>query len=337
MKDKHLTPSAQFAKSALVVGHVMGVYHPHGDSSIYGVMVSMAQWWKYKSVLVQGQGNWGTIQGDPEAASRYTECKLSPFANDCFFSMMHDSGNGIVDWVPTYNDINLEPEYLPCVIPNLLINGTMGIALGLKVEIPTHNINDVIDATIAVLKDPNAPVVLIPDHCQQVDIVDTNWKQICNAGLGTYRSRGRINISENEKGEPEVIIKSVPNGVTISTPSDPTKGVIGTITTLHKEGKLPMIKSMLDETDESIKNKYNQLNYIITLKKGSDPVYFKNLLYKKTALESTHRVNFQALDGIELDRYSYKSYIEYWIKFSMMLKFRSYAAKYQKTKTTWQE
>ena len=325
--DEKLYPNKPYSKSAGVVGTVMKKYHPHGDSSIYGVMVLMARWWDCKMPYIDGHGGWGTMQGDPESAQRYTECRLTEYACDCIIGDL-DTNKQIVDWVPNYNEQYLEPEYMPAMIPNLLINGTLGIAIGMKVEIPTHNLSEVVDATINVLKNPAAPVVLIPDHNQPVDIIDTNWKQICNTGFGTYRARGHVDIEYDKKDHPLVIIKSFPNAVTLMDPAKDEAGVIGSIKTMIKEGKLPFVEDLNDETSEK-RDRYDQLRYVIKLKKGSDPNYFKSLLYKKTLLENTYRVNFEALDGIELNRYSYKAYIEKWIDFAMTLKFRTYAAKYQ--------
>ena len=332
--DEKLYHNGRYSKAAGTVGSTMKNYHPHGDSSIYGVMVNMAQWWSYKMPFIDGHGGWGTIQGDPESAYRYTECRLSEYADTCMLGLLYQSRN-IVDWVPNYNDETKEAEYLPCTIPNLLINGTLGIAIGMKVEIPTHNLVEVCDAAIAVLKDPSAQVVLIPDHCQKVDIIDTDWKTICNTGYGTYRARGIVDI-EYDKDIPCLVIKSVPNGVTLINPARDDEGVIGNIKKMVKEGKMPFVTNVIDETDEK-RNKYEQLRYVIRLKKGTDPNYVRSLLYKKTLLENTYRVNFEGLEGIELHRYSYKSYIETWINFAMILKFRSYAAMYQKCKTRWTE
>ena len=161
-------------KSAAVVGDVMKLYHGHGDAAIYGTMVPMANSWSQYVPLIDGKGNWGTFQGDSEAAQRYTECKLSKFALENVLADIIDSPEA-VDWSDTYSGITKEPDYLPVRVPLLLINGSYGIGLGMRAEIPTHNLCEVIDATLALMDNPNIEITLVPDHCMPCEIINTDF------------------------------------------------------------------------------------------------------------------------------------------------------------------
>lgn len=328
MLKEGLRHDKPYSKCAGVVGTTLKFYHPHGDSSVYEALVLMANWWDIKMPLIDGHGNYGNIQGKDAAAYRYTECRLSEFADDCVLGDLYKSLD-IIDWKNNYNDRDREPEYLPVKVPLLLVNGAFGIGVGTKCDIPTHNLAEVIDATIAVINDPNAPVVLIPDHCSPCEIVDTNWKQISNTGFGNYRVRAIIDIEWN-KDTPLLVIKGIPNKVTLlRTKGSSDEGVIAKINEMVKSGALPMISDVYSDS------RGDNLRYVIQLKKGSDPNFVKDYLYKHTALESAFRVNFEVVDGLNFPRFSYKSYIQYFIEFSITLKIRSYAALYAEAKTKW--
>jgi len=166
-------------KSAAVVGDVMKLYHPHGDAAIYGTMKPMANWFETSIPLIDGEGNWGTFQGDQQAAARYTECKLSKFAIEEVLGDIIESPEA-VDWSDTYSAATKEPDYLPVKVPLLLINGSFGIGLGMRAEIPTHNLAEVIDATLILMDNPNAEITLVPDHCMACEIIDTDFAISCN-------------------------------------------------------------------------------------------------------------------------------------------------------------
>ena len=320
-----------YSKCAGLVGSTLKHYYAHGDAALYSVIVNLANWYSTKIPLLDGHGNFGDMEGSDAAAYRYTEIKLSEFGQECMIGDLAKSKD-IVDWVPTFNDKELEPEYLPAKVPFLLINGTMGIGIGMKTEIPTHNLSEVIDATINLIKNPDAKVVLIPDHYMGCDIIDTNWKAISNTGQGTYRVRARIDIEQDEKrGNYYLHIRGIPNAVTMFKPKSnkEDQGVVSKIQKMMKDGQLPGVLDIYSNT------KGNNLDYVIKLAKGVDPYFIKDFLYKNTLLENTYRVNFEVLNGIDIQRFSYKSYLEFFINFSINLKFRSYAALHQKAKTEW--
>lgn len=294
-------------KTNRVVGSTMGIYHAHGDSSILGAIKPMVNWFEINKPLITGQGNFGNFQGDDQSASRYTEVKLSKFCMDCMMSELQLNRN-VVDWSPTYEGICKEPDFLPAKVPMLLINGSFGIALGFKVEIPKHNFNEVIDATINLIDHPNASVVLIPDHCMPCEIIDTDWKSISNKGNGTYKVRGIIDIGEYHN-KPALFIRSVPD---LTFLDKVTEG----IEKLIEDNKIIQISDMIENSEK------DKMEYIIVLKKGADPNFIRDIIYKNTEIEKTCRVNFEVLDGINPLRMSYKSYLQAFINFRKLTKFR---------------
>ena len=312
------TKATSFVKSAAVVGDVMKLYHPHGDAAIYGTMKPMANWFETSIPLIHPNGNWGTFQGDPIAAPRYTECKLSKFTMENILADLIES-NEAVDWSPTYSGATKEPDYLPVKVPLLLINGSFGIGLGMRAEIPTHNLNEVIDATLALMDNPEADITLIPDHCMECEIIDTDFSKISRSGFGHYQIRGKI-IEENYKGKKALVIKSVPNMTFLESITEKIEDLI-------KKKKIIQIDNCFDEST------INEMRYVIVLKNGSDPNYVKEVLYKNTNLEQTLRVNFETLNGLNPLRMSYKSYLLSFIDFRKMTKFRVYSNKLQDVQT----
>ena len=309
-------------KSGRIVGDVLGKYHPHGDSSVYGAMKPLTNWFEVNEPLIVPQGNFGNFQGDGASAARYTEAKLSPFALDCVISELKETDK-VVDWDDNYDNTLLEPSYLPAALPLLLINGASGIATGLKVDVPAHNINEVIDATITLLHDPSADIVLVPDTCMPCEIVDANWREIALAGRGNFKVRGIIQTSEY-KGLPALIIKSIPDGVYLDSITDD-------INNLVLNNKIVQIKDCNDMSNEY------EMKYIIQLKKGSDPEFVKQVLYKNTFLEKSYSVNFEILDGITPTRMSYKSYLQAFIMQRLDTKFRLYCNRLQDKQTRYHQ
>lgn len=315
---KNTKAVTQRVKSAAVVGDVMKLYHPHSDSAVYGTMKPLANWFESYVPLIDPGGNFGTFQGDDAAAPRYTECRLSKFALENVIGDLIDSDEA-VDWSPTYNNAAMEPDYLPVKIPMLLINGSFGIGLGMRADIPTHNITEVIDATLMLMDNPEAEVVLAPDHCMQCEIFNTDFAKICKAGFGHYRIRGKMDI-ENYKGKTALVIKSVPNLTFLN-------GITDKIEELIKNKKIIQIENCFDESNTT------QMRYVIVLKNGSDPNYVKDVIYKNTNLEQTVRINFETLNGLNPLRMSYRSYLLEFIYQRKMTKFRVYSNRLQAIQT----
>lgn len=309
-------------KSASLVGSTMKLFHPHGNSSIYGAIVTLVDWFKTKYPLMYGKGNWGNVSGAPAASERYTECALSDFGYDVLIDELHQSNN-IVDWIDTYKrNGDKEPEFLPAKVPLLMINGAFGIGVGMAINVPPHNLVEVLNVTRALLRDPNTEVVLIPDFCQPCTILDADWKEISETGRGSFRVRGHIVTEQDKHGNYILRIVSLPNDVS-------TDSVYEKIMSMIEAKQLPMIKDIYN----SIENELPDI--IIHLKPGSDPEYVKQTLYSKTDCQKTITVNFEAVspDGIEIKRYSYKEYLLSFIDQRMSTKFRLYCNKLQQAMT----
>ena len=300
-----------------VIGYNMPLVCIH-NSSIYGTMKPMANWFETYVPLISPGGNFGTFQGDQAAAERYTECNLSKFALEAVLDDLADS-NEAVDWSPTYSGVTKEPDYLPVKVPLLLINGSFGIGLGMRAEIPTHNLAEVIDATLLLMDNPNAEITLIPDHCMNCEIIETDFSKICKAGFGHYKIRGRIE-EETYKNKKALVIKSVPNLTYLNSITDKIEDLI-------KKKKIVQIENCFDEST------VNEMRYVIILKPGSDANYVKDVLYKNTGLEQILRVNFETLNGLNPLRMSYKSYLLSFIDFRKMTKFRVYSNRLQGVQT----
>ena len=288
------------------------------NSALYGTMKPMANWFETNMPLIEASGNFGTFQGDPAAAERYTECRLSKFAIENVLADVMDSEKS-VDWSPTYSGASVEPDYLPVKVPLLLINGSFGIGLGMRADIPTHNLNEVIDATLMLMDNPDAEVVLVPDHCMRCEIFETDFAKICKAGFGHYRIRGVIDI-EDYKGRKALVIKSVPNLTYLDS-------VTNKIEDLIKAKKIIQIDNCFDEST------INEMRYVIVLKPGADPNYVKEVIYKNTTLEQTLRINFETLNGLSPLRMSYKAYLTSFIDFRKLTKFRVYQNRLQAVQT----
>lgn len=317
-------------KSAAIVGTVLKKYHPHGDVGVYGAMKPMTNPFEIYIPLLYGQGNWGTLYGDGAAAMRYTESGVSKFAYECVIGDMLEAPN-ITDWSPNYNNDTQEPDYLPIKIPLLLINGGFGIGYGITTKIPRHNINEVIDATIKLMHDPNAEIVLIPDQCLPCEIINTNFKAISNKGNGKFIARAIIEVKHDFtlgrfKNVPALLIKSLPDLTYFDS-------IEKKIEDLVDNKKLPQILSINVTKDP--KTKRSEL--IVLLKKGTDPEYMKEILYKNTDLSKTIGVNFEVADDTGILRMSYKSYLQYFIELRKLTIFRYYCIKLQDAKTKMHE
>lgn len=305
----------KLTKSARIVGDTMGKYHAHGDTSIYGTIKPMANDFEIKQPLMNQGGAWGNKYGDDPAAMRYTECGISKFAEETLLKEFIKYPN-CVDWMPNFDNTLREPEALPASLPILLVNGSFGIGVGLKIEIPKHNLSDVIDQTIKVIKDKSAPVKLIPDPCMPCEIIETDFEDIGNKGYGYFTVRGIIEESVSPTGNPTLVVKSAPDLVYYQTIDEAIKKMI-----VNK--KLVNI----------ISTNHQNNDFIIEVKKGTDLNYIKQMLYQHTELQKNCRVSFEVLDKDGPIRMSYKAYILFWLEYRKYTKLRIYYAQLQDINT----
>ncbi len=279
-------------KCARIVGDTMGKYHPHGDSSIYGALVVLAQDFKMGIPLIDGHGNFGSKEGDGAAAMRYTEARLQKITEDAYLS---DLDKDVVDFVPNFDETEKEPEVLPVRIPNLLINGSEGIAVGMATSIPTHNMSEVIDGVIAYMKNPDINTSEMLDIIKGPDFptggIVTNKDDllsIYSTGMGKIKIRGKVEIEKLKGGKQAIVITEIPYTMLGAN--------IGKF--LNDVYSLVESKKTTDITDISNQSSKEGIRIVIELKKGADADNVCNLLYKKTRLEDTFGVNMLAVcDG----------------------------------------
>ncbi len=290
MQQMGLTAQAKFRKSATVVGEVLGNYHPHGDASCYGAMVHLTQDFSMLHPLVLGQGNFGSIDGDPPAAMRYTEAKMSPLSSE----LLRDIEKDTVDFVPNYDDRLREPSVLPAVVPNLLINGTMGIAVGMATKVPPHNLGEVVSALIRLVDNPEISTEDLLAEVQGPDFptggLIFNLKDIHQAaatGRGGVICRGQAEIVEPKSGACQIVITSIPYQVNKAD-------LIVKIADLVRNKKIEGIRDIRDES-----TRLEDMRIVIDLKNGTFPQKILNALYKNTELETVFHYNMLALvDGV---------------------------------------
>jgi DNA gyrase subunit A len=283
-------------------------------------MKNLTNWFDIKNPLVVYDSNSGSIQGGPQAAMRYTESYMSKFALECVIGELSETNN-VIDWQHTFDNKNFEPEALPVKVPLLLVNGLFAIAIGRRIEVPSHSLNDVIDATIDQLHHPNHPVILIPDPCQKCEVMCSDWNKIASTGFGHYIQRGIIKtVKDNKTGVETLRIMSMPDNVYSDT-------VVSKIEELIKSNKLVQIADIQDHSTE------DQLDIWIILKKGADSNFVKQILYKNTDLQDLKRVNMEVISGLDLKRIDYKTYIQYFLEYRRNVKFRLYNARLQKVTT----
>ncbi len=305
MRDLGLTHLAKFRKSATVVGEVLGKYHPHGDAAVYDAMVRLAQNFSLRYPLINGQGNFGSMDGDSAAAMRYTEARLAAFAEE----MMVDIEKDTVDFTSNYDATRKEPRVLPAKAPQLLLNGTMGIAVGMATNIPPHNINEVIDALIFQIDNPDCEVkdlvkfVKGPDFPTGGTIFNSaDILQAYQTGRGSIVTRAEAEIVEDKAGKFHIIISEM-------TYASNKAATISKIAELVKNGKIDGIRDIRDESDKE------GVRIVIELKKDSFPKKVLNKLYQMTDLQKTFHVNMLALvDGIEPKVLNLKSILEQFIE-----------------------
>ncbi|MBS3904040.1 MAG: DNA gyrase subunit A [Simkania sp.] len=288
MHEMGLTYASRFRKSATVVGDVLGKYHPHGDVAVYDSMVGMAQEFSYRYPFVLGQGNFGSIDGDNAAAMRYTEAKMAKISSE----MLRDLEKDTVEWRPNYDQTRKEPTVMPASVPALLLNGTLGIAVGMATNIPPHNLSEVIDATTHLIDNPDATTEDLMQFVKGPDFptggVAYGYKDMLHAyssGRGGVVCRGEAEIVEGKAGGSQIIITSIPYRVN-------KQNLVIAIAELVQEKKLDGIKGLRDESTRDIR-------VVIDLKSGAHPQKVLNYIYKNTQLESNFNFNIVALvDGV---------------------------------------
>ena len=291
MWDTGLLHSAKFRKSANVVGEVLGKYHPHGDSAVYDAMARMAQDFSLRYPLVDGQGNWGSIDGDAPAAMRYTEARLTKIAAE----LLVDIEKETVDWNPNYDSSRIEPAYFPAKLPHLLLNGTVGIAVGMATSIPPHNLMEVVDATIYLSKNPDASTRELlqfipgPDFPTGGIIYDKRGiEEAYSTGRGAITMRAVAEIEEKKAGSFQIIVSEIPYQVNKSD-------LITKIAELAQEKKIEGIRDLRDESDRE-----DKVRIVIDLKNDAAPQKVLNQLFEYTELQKNFHFNMLALvNGIQ--------------------------------------
>ncbi len=285
MYESGLTSDKPFKKSATCVGDVLGKYHPHGDASVYDAMVRLAQDFSMRYMLVDGHGNFGSVDGDPPAAYRYTEARLSKMSNE----MLRDIDKDTVDWDPNFDESRKEPRVLPSRFPNLLVNGSSGIAVGMATNIPPHNLKEVIDACVRVLDDPECTVLDLMEHVTGPDFPTggiimgrSGIRAAYSTGRGKVVVRARTEFEEFGKDRMRIIVTELPYQVN-------KRQMIKNIAEQVKDKRLEGISDLRDETDR------NGMRVVIELKKDANPQVVLNNLFKQTALQSSFGIIMLAL------------------------------------------
>ena len=307
-----------YRKCARIVGDTMGKYHPHGDSSIYEALVVMAQDFKKGMTLVDGHGNFGSIEGDGAAAMRYTEARLEKLTQEVFLS---DLDKDIVDFVPNFDETEKEPSVLPVRIPNLLVNGAEGIAVGMATSIPTHNLGEVIDAVKAYMKNDEISTKQLMRYVKGPDfptggivINKDELSDIYESGTGKIKLRGKVEIEEMKGGRKRLVITEIPYTMIGAGIGKFLNDVIGLVES----------KKTSDITDVSNQSSKEGIRIVIELKKGADVENLTNMLYKKTRLEDTFGVNMLAVANGRPETMGLKQIIEHHVDFQFELATRKY-------------
>jgi DNA gyrase subunit A len=285
MSELGVSPTRKPLKCAKIVGETMGNYHPHGDQAIYPTLVHMAQPWAMREMLIEGQGNFGSVEGDPPASMRYTEARLQHLGA----ALMDDMEKDTVDFVPNYDETRQEPTVLPAAFPNLLVNGGTGIAVGMATNMPPHNLAEVIDGICAQIDDPDITIDGLMKHIKGPDfptgceiLGSAGFKSYFHTGKGAVRVRGKIGVAEVKGGREQLIISEIPYNVNRAV-------LVSRIADLVNEKIITDISAIRDESDE-------QTRVVIDLKRDANPKVVINNLFKHTALESSFSASMLAID-----------------------------------------
>jgi DNA gyrase subunit A len=285
MHDLSLFPNRQHRKCAKICGDTSGNYHPHGEAVIYPTLVHMAQSWAMRETLIDGQGNFGSVEGDPPAAMRYTEARMTHLGA----ALMTDMDKDTVDFVPNYDETRTEPTVFPSAFPNLLVNGGTGIAVGMATNIPPHNLREVVEGICAQVDDPEITLEELMKHVKGPDFPtgctiygDAGIKQYLETGRGSMKVRGKAGIEELKGGKEQIVITEIPYNVNRAT-------LVERIAQLVNEKTISDVTAIRDESDENTR-------VAIELKRDANPKVVINNLYKHTALESSFAVIMLAID-----------------------------------------
>ena len=285
MNELGMTPDKPYRKSARVVGDVLGKYHPHGDASVYDALVRMGQDFSMRYMLIDGHGNFGSVDGDPPAAYRYTEARMSRIADE----MLRDIDKDTVDWDPNFDESRKEPRVLPSRFPNLLVNGSAGIAVGMATSIPPHNLREVIDAVVCVLDNPDAGLYELMEHVQGPDFPTrgiimgrSGIRAAYATGRGKVVVRARASFEEFNRDRTRIIISELPYQVN-------KRQLIKTIKEQVQDKRLEGISDLRDESDR------NGMRIVVELKRDANPQVVLNRLYMQTALQSNFSIIMLAL------------------------------------------
>src|ERR1700720_896908 len=285
MNGLGLQPNRKHSKCAKIVGETMGNYHPHGDMAIYPTLVHMAQPWAMRDTLIEGQGNFGSMDGDPPASMRYTEARLTHLGA----ILMEDMEKDTVNFVPNYDETTTEPVVFPAAFPNLLVNGGTGIAVGMATNMPPHNLVEVIDGICAQIDDPEITLDELMKHVKGPDFPTgcaicgvSGVRQYLETGRGSMKVRGKAGIEEIKGGKEQIVITQIPYNVNRAT-------LVERIASLVNEKVLTEISAVRDESDENTR-------VVIELKRDGNPKVVINNLYKHTAMESSFAVHMLAID-----------------------------------------
>ncbi|MBR2986754.1 MAG: DNA topoisomerase 4 subunit A [Clostridia bacterium] len=290
MKSLGLSHSGDYKKSARVVGETMGKYHPHGDSSIYDAMVHMAQDFCYLHPLVDGHGNFGSVEGDEAAASRYTEVRLSAITEEILLS---DLDKEVVDFMPNFDNKEKEPVVLPATLPHILLSGTDGIAVGMSSKIPTHNLGEIVDAAVALLDKPKMKSEELFSYIQGPDFATggvivnkSELPAIYESGSGKIRIRAKVTVEKGEKGKKNIVVSEIPQ---------PMIGAIDKF--MDTVAELTRRKELPDVVDIKNLSGKDGIRIVIEVKRDTDAEQYINILYKKAKLEDTFGYNAMLLSG----------------------------------------
>src|SRR6056297_2418444 len=305
LNDLGMTHTKPHKKSARIVGEVLGKYHPHGDTAVYDTMVRMAQNFSYRYMLVDGHGNFGSIDGDSAAAMRYTEARMSSIASE----MMTDINKDTVNFIPNFDESLKEPEVLPARFPNLLVNGTSGIAVGMSTSIPPHNLREVIDGIIRVIENPDVELAELMEVIKGPDFPTGGLimgkgaiYKAYKTGRGKVTVRAKVRIEENDASADRIIIDELPYRVNKAR-------LIGKIADMVRDEKIEGISDIRDESDRK------GLRIVIKIKRGSNPKIVLNQLFKHSQLQITFSIIMLAIVDNEPKVLNLREIIDHYLEF----------------------